>query len=242
MMDHMWEIVTKKDINDIWMRSGGSLVRINYAMNILTGRSVIEKISNNIYFIAGARISFDIHDLYWKIIWKLIKLHAPSGGIIGWEKALELHLQNFSIPDILIIYTRDTSLRIKLSDNREVHFRTLVSGEKTWKKPLWRLIVSNSISLKQPFEIDFCSRELALMEALSLRRHEIGIWDNNIIQFLKLFHSKIDREILWNLARYRYIRPLNRLRVISKNLEYADIYNMTLEIIRDEWGGCYINL
>ena len=217
-------------------------MRINYAMNILTWRSLIEKISNNTYFISGASTSFDIYNLYWKIVWKLIKLHAPSGGIIGWEKALELHLQNFSIPDILIIYTRDTSLRIKLSDSREVHFRTLVSGEKTWKKSLWRLIVNNSTTLKQPIEIEFCSRELALMEALSLRRHEVGIWDNTVIQFLKLFHSKIDRDILWNLARYRYIRPLNRLRVISKNLGYTDIYNMSLEIIRDEWWGCYINL
>ena len=242
MIANMWEIHTKKDITDIWIRSGGSILRINYAMNILIGRSLIQKISNNVYFISGSTIVFDIHTLYWKIIWKLIKIHAPSGGVIGWEKAIELHLQNYSIPDILIIYTRDLSLRIKLSDNREVHFRTLVSGEKTWKKSLWRLIVKNSIILKYPFEIDYCSKELALMEALSLRRHDVGISDTYIHQFLKLFHSKIDREVLWNLARYRYIRPMNRLRVISKNLGYTDIYNMTLEIIRDEWGGCYLNL
>ncbi|MBX9809789.1 hypothetical protein K2X92_05355 [Candidatus Gracilibacteria bacterium] len=242
MIDYMGEILTKKDITEVWMRSGGSLTRINYAMNILTGRSLIEKISNNIYFISGASISFDIYGLYWKIVRKLIKLHTPSGGIIGGEKSMELHLQNFSIPDILIIYTRDTSLRIKLSDSREVHFRTLVSGEKTGKKSLWRLIVSNSTLLRQPFELEFCSKELALMEALSLRRHEVGIGDNNIHHFLKLFHSKIDREVLGNLARYRYIRPLNRLRVISKNLGYTDVYNMILEVIRDEGGGCYINL
>lgn len=216
--------------------------RINYGMNILLGRHIIQKICNNIYYITPDGVDFDFYWNYWSIVPKLIQLYSPSGWIIGWEKSLELHMQNFSIPEILIIYTRDTALRIKLLDNREVHFRTLVSGEKTWKKPLWRLIVDNSIVSKQLHQIEYCGIELSLMEALTLRRHDAWIAENSIIQFLKLFQSKINRDILGNLARFRYIRSINRLRIMARDLWYIELYNMTLQIIRDEWWGCYITV
>ncbi|MBX9809823.1 hypothetical protein K2X92_05525 [Candidatus Gracilibacteria bacterium] len=238
----MGEIVTKDDLKDIWLRSGGSQLRLNYAMSILLGRDLIIKISNNIYYISSDGVYFDMNQLYWKIVTKLIKLHSPSGGVIGSEKAIEFHIQNFSIPDILIIYTRDTSLRIKLSDSREIHFRTLVSGMKTDKKNLWRTIVDNSIEIQSPERLMICGYELSLLESLSLRRHDIGIEESNIIRFLRLYESKIDRKILGTLTKMRYIRPLNRLRIIARDLGYEKLYRMTLDIIRDEGGGCYLNL
>ncbi len=59
---------------------------------------------------------------------------------------------------------------------------------------------------------------------------------------MRSFAALLDRDILGNLTRLRYIRPLNRLRVIARDLGYSDLYAMTLEIIRDEGGGCYLNL
>lgn len=238
----MWKIITKSEILEYWLRSGGSQMRVNYAMNILLGRKVVERIASGVYIVISDTISSDIGGQYWKIINTLIQVHSPSGGIIGWEKALELHLHNYSIPDILIIYTRDTAMRIRLTDNREVHFRTLVSGAKTGKKNLWRIIGDHAISIEFPEKILLCGKELALLESLSLRRHESGIEEANIIRFLRSYHIQIDRQMLWELARYRYIRPLNRLRVICRDFWYDDIYTMTLEIIRDEGGGCYLNL
>jgi hypothetical protein len=189
-------------------------------------------------------------DLYWQIVAKLIELYSPSGGVIWWEKALELHLSNYSTPDILIIYTRDTAMRIKLIDGREVHMRTLVSGPKTGKKNIWRTLSDNAIEINPstPLNsrgrnwIQICGRELALLEALSLRRHDAGIEEANIARFLRSFAMSLDRDILGSLTRLRYIRPLNRLRVIARDLGYTGLYAMTLEIIRDEWGGCYLNL
>lgn len=162
--------------------------------------------------------------------------------MIGGEKALEIHLSNYSIPDILIIYTRDTAMRIKLIDGREVHLRTLVSGPKTGRKNLWRTIADNAITIGLPEKIQICGRELALLESLSLRRHDAGVEEANIARFLRSFATTLDRDILGNLTRLRYIRPLNRLRVLARDLGYASLYTMTLEIIRDEGGGCYLNL
>ena len=238
----MWNILTKKEIIELWLRSGGSQSRLAYAMSILLGRGVVERVASGVYVVQNETRSIEIWKIYWQIIAKLIDVHSPSGGVIWWEKALELHLSNYSIPDILIIYTRDTALRIKLADGREVHMRTLVSGPKTGKKNLWRTILDNATWIVLPEKIQICGRELALLEALSLRRHEAGVEEANIARFLRSFATSLDRDVLGNLTRLRYIRPLNRLRVLARDLGYTGLYAMTLEIIRDEGGGCYLNL
>jgi len=268
----MWEILTKKEIIEFWKRSGWSSGRIAYAMSILLGRGVVERVVSGVYHVLDTTtwnpdneqilIGWQKNnrikqwqknwDIYWQIITKLIDVHSPSGGVIGGEKSLELHLQNFSVPDTLIVYTRDRALRMKLYDGREVHFRTLVSGPKTGKKNLWRTIIDNSTeiyispSLDQNnwnlTKIQICGKELALLEALSLRRHDAWVEEANIVRFLRSFALSIDRTLLGNLTRLRYIRPLNRLRVLARDLGYSDLYTMTLEIIRDEGGGCYLNL
>ena len=142
----------------------------------------------------------------------------------------------------MIVYTRDTAIRVKLSGNREVHFRTLVSGTKTGKKNLWRTIVDNSRTIDMPEKLEICGYELALLESLSLRRHDVGIEESNIVRFLRSYGTKIDRDTLGLLTRVRYIRPLNRLRVLARDLGYTDLYTITLEIIRNEGGGCYLNI
>ena len=238
----MWAILTKKEIIDLWLRSGGSNTRVAYAMSILLGRWVVERVAIGIYIVQNETKNIEIWNIYWQIITKLIELHSPSGGVIGGEKALELHLSNYSIPDILIIYTRDTALRIKMVDGREVHLRTLVSGPKTGKKNLWRTLVDHAITIEMPEKIQICGRELALLESLSLRRHDVGVEEANIARFLRSFAATLDRNILGSLTRLRYIRPLNRLRVLARDLGYVGLYTMTLEIIRDEGGGCYLNL
>ena len=238
----MWNILTKKEITELWLRSGGSNTRVAYAMSILLGSGVVERVASGVYIVQNETKNLKIWKIYWQIITKLIELHSPSGGVIWWEKALELHLSNYSIPDILIIYTRDTALRIKMVDGREVHLRTLVSGPKTGKKNLWRTLVDHAITIEMPEKIQICGRELALLEALSLRRHDAGVEESNIARFLRSFASQLDRDILGSLTRLRYIRPLNRLRVLARDMGHTGLYTMTLEIIRDEWGGCYLNL
>lgn len=125
---------------------------------------------------------------------------------------------------------------------RELHFRTLVSGPKTGKKNLWRTIVDNAVTIEIGVKIQICGCELALLEALSLRLHDTGVEEANIARFFRSFAAQLDRDVLGNLTRLRYIRPLNRLRILARDLGYTNLYVMTLEIIRDEGGGCYLNL
>ena len=236
----MWEILTKKEIIDLWLRSGGSNTRVAYAMSILLGRGLVERVASGVYIVQNETKNLEIWKKYWQIIAKLIELHSPSGGVIWWEKALELHLSNYSIPDILIIYTRDTALRIKIVDGREVHLRTLVSGPKTGKKNLWRTIADNAVTIEIWAKIQICGRELALLEALSLRRHDAGVEEANIARFLRSFASQLDRDILGSLTRLRYTRAINRLRVIAKTHGYERLYENSLDVIKKEGGGCFV--
>lgn len=234
-------LLTKDEIMTLWMRSGGSKSRIAHATSLLLGRKLIEPIARWLYSVVGWD-TYDIDALYWDIVERLILIQSPLWGIIWWEKSLELHLQNYSLPDILIVYTRDVALRIRLKNGREIHFRTLISGEKTWWKNLYRILLADASVFQKNKKILFLSWEAALLDALSLRRHDSGIEEVNILRFLKSFHTKLSREKLWILVQYRYIRALNRLRVLARDTGYHDLYKKSLDIIRDEGGGCYLNI
>lgn len=245
-----WSIITKDEILRVWTLSGWSKSRISYAMSILLGRNLVENISKGLYKIVNRESWMvnresgigNIDEDYWSIIEKLIAIYSPSGGIIGGEKALELHLQNYSIPDILIIYTRDTAQRVKIKNGREIHFRTLISWEKTGGKNLYRMLLEGSSIFSKNKKLLLLWLEAALLDSLSLRRHETGIEESNILRFLRSFHMKLNREILGTLVRYRYIRAVNRLRVLARDNGYEELYKKTLDVIRDEGGGCYLNI
>jgi hypothetical protein len=233
----------------MWVLSWWSKSRVSYALSILLWRKLIENISRGLYIIVQkdnlwwkGENSNGFDEKYWYIIGKLIQIYTPSGWIIWWEKALEIHLQNYSIPDILIIYTRDTQLRVKLKNGQEIHFRTLVSGEKTWWKNLYRILLDQTDTFVQNNKLQFLSYEAALLDALSLRRHDIGVEESNILRFLKSHHTKLDRSKLGTLVKYRYIRAMNRLRVLSRDIGYTELYKKTLDIIGDEGWGCFLNI
>lgn len=241
----MWKILTKEDIIEIWLRSGGSKTRIAYAMAILSGRGILFRIANGVYQIIQDGWQSDHVGLldanYWEIVQKLISIHAPSGAIVAWEKALELHLLDFSIPEILILYTRHTNLRIRLSDGKLIHFRTLVSWEKTRKKNLFSIISEKRESLDTIAHVTVSSVEFSLLEALSVRRHDEWVWEYNVVRFLKRYENTIDKELLAKLVSLRYIRAINRLRSLAKVQGFSHIYQICLDIIKKEGGGCFVS-
>ena len=87
----------------------------------------------------------------------------------------------------------------------------------------------------------FFSKEISLLEALSV--HEKNAWTNEvlILQFLQRYHEKLDTEIFSQIAKYRYIRALNRLRVISKEQNFQKLYEKILEIIKKDGAGCFVS-
>lgn len=102
----------------------------------------------------------------------MMKTITASSYVIGGEKSMEIHLRNFSIPHVLTLYTRDVDMRIRVIDGREIHLRSLVSGEKSGKLNLFRKITTDI--MRVPYEgvfLPILSLEASLLDAATLRQH-----------------------------------------------------------------------
>ncbi len=188
------------------------------------------------------RSEHSIDDLYWQIIVLLARLHAPSGAVIGGEKALEIRMKNYSIPNLLILYTRSTQARITLVDGRKIHFRTLQSGEKSGRKNLFTRLIDAGEPLDNSPLLILPTKELALLEFLSLREHEVGIQESTLLAFLDREHTRMDGDVLNFWVQYRYIRAMNRLRVVARDQGYDALYQKTLRAIKEQGGGCFLDI
>lgn len=235
------KILLRDDLERLWVLSGGSIPRLAYAIGQMKHQGHVSRLMSDLFFVWSPPDNPD--DLYWEMIRVLIKHYSPSGAIIAGEKSMEYHLRNFSIPDVLVLYTRDTSKRIKLSNEREVHFRVLKSGEKKWSKNMFRLLDKHAVKwMIDGREIDFLGPEASLLDAAALHFHETGLSELLFEQFLRQYEKRLSRESLWELVSYRYIRAANRLRAFARDRGFALLYGYMLDVIKKEGGGCFLNI
>ena len=235
-----WErIVEKSEILSLWIRSGGSESRFAYALNYLQNHHQILRVARGIYIINPKK---NIEELYWQIVDKIIALYTSYGAIIGAEKSLEIQMMNFLSPEKLILYTHDVSARIRLIEWREIHFRTIQSGEKTKNKNLFSTLKKFSKNFSHHKHIFLPAKEICLLESLSIKENNSEINEIIILQFLSRNHHYLDEKIFHKIAKYKYIRAFNRLRQISKEQHLEKLYKITLEVIKNEGGWIFLSL
>lgn len=235
------KILTREGILELWILSWWSRGRIAYAIQQGKNHGYIVPLMRDIFYVWA--ILGDEDDLYWRLVRVLIQKYAPAGAIIAWEKSMEYHLRNFSIPTVLILYTRDINKRVRLSGAREVHFRTLKSGEKKGGKNMFRLLEKYSTrAIIDATELDILGLEASILDAASLRIHEVGLSEELFEKFLRQYEKRLSRESLWELVSYRYIRAANRLRAFAKSRWFTLLYEQMLDVIKKEGWGCYLNL
>lgn len=181
--------MTREDLAELWLLSGGPKSRVAYGIGKVKNQGIIETLGGGVYVVIGgseqdfsssteagltrndrSKISSDT--FYWQMITLLIKIHSPSGAIIAHEKSMEYHLRDYSLPEGLVLYTRDTEKRIRVG-KYEIHFRTLQSGEKSGNKNMYRIL--HDISTEGEIDgakLRFLSLESSLLDVASLRIHE----------------------------------------------------------------------
>lgn len=241
LVQKSWKIVLSSELSRMWELSWWPKGKFQYAVIQSRNQWYITPMVRDVYFVGECP---DKDVAYWPLIEKISSMHSPSGAIIAWEKSMELHLGNYSIPDILILYTRDVNKRIRLWDGRELHFRSLKSGEKQHGKNLYRLLEKNSqfINLISDASTQILSLEASILDAAALRIHGSWVSESLLEKFLKKYEKRLSRESLWELVWYRYIRAANRLRSFARDRGFSDFYEKMLDIIKKEWGGCFLNL
>lgn len=237
----MWKILSRDEIFSLWESSGWVVWRFSYALTQARSQNILTPLPSRLYLIWDGVT--DVSVLYWQMVDSLIRLYAPSGAIIASEKALEIHLRDYSLPDILIIYTRSTEKRISIGEGRVVHFRTLQSGEKKWYKNMFPFFFRTANKVVIDGELfHVLSIPASLLDTLMQHRQEEGIGEWLILKFLKKYHKTLIREDLAVLVSYRYIRSINRLRSLTREHGFDDLYEICLDIIKREWGNCFVSV
>lgn len=74
--------------------------------------------------------------------------------------------------------------------------------------------------------------EISLLEALSVKEHDMGINDFLLQNFLQRNHKKLQKDIFEEIVKYKYIRPVNRLRIIARDNNYEELYQSMLFAIK----------
>lgn len=129
-----------------------------------------------------------------------------------------------------------------ITASQSIVFTPLTSGKRSEGISLWKYVLAHS--KKQNIDgIDFliACPEIALLDALTLRDKREGIDRGLIKKFLARFHDRLDESILSELVRYKYIVALNRLRVLSRELGYPDVYELSLRVIQISGANCFVS-
>lgn len=234
-----WQkILSKDEIIKIWMASGWAENRLSYALSLLKNLQILTKISQDFYLIN----SDSPLDFYWRAIQKIIAKNTLKWAVVAGEKGIELLSKNASPPEILIVYTDDFSARMRLFDGYEVHFRTIQTGEKMGRKNFFSILKRYSTQFENFSKIFVPNAEIALLEALSCREQEIGKNDFLVMKFLKKNHNKLQWHIFQEIVKFRYIRAVNRLRILARDTWYDYLYKATLDAIKFSGGGVFLNI
>lgn len=245
----MWSIITLEDIGDILDPGSRGTVRdgtrIHQTVYALKGLGTIISIRNGLYYVGDGVLTtgeevVEVH--YWDIVRMIARQEAGIDWVIGGEKALELIMMDYSIPFQLIVYTKDIAKKVVISPRHEIVFRTIISGEKKQRVNAFGILKKQSQSLDiRKVSFPVLGLESALLDALTIHDHEEGITETLILKFLKRYESKLERGNFGILVSVRYIRAMNRLREITKNHEYTRLYDISLDVIKKEWGGCFVS-
>ncbi len=178
---------------------------------------------------------------YWNIVHAYIRKEVHGEAIIAGGKWLELHLMDLSIPNHLIVYTKDVQKNITITDGIQLYFRTIEKWEKSGS--IFTALKSKfslKVDISEKISLRILTHEAAILDALLIHRGAKAIDEYLIKKFLNRYHRDLDRDVLGKLVKIRYISSVNRLREIAKNLEYNDLYEKCLSVIKNEWAGCFL--
>ncbi|GAB0174759.1 MAG: hypothetical protein HHAS10_06380 [Candidatus Altimarinota bacterium] len=240
---NMGKTYLRSDLFRMWQNAGGSKNRFAYGLGkaknqkkiLLLGGGIFQGISQN------EKIQH-IDDAYWEILSLVIREHSPSGAIIAHEKSMELHLKNYEIPETLVLYTRDSTKRVRVGPYT-FHFRSLKSGLKSNAKNMFRIFEKYSNEIKiENHTFHTLGIELSLLDVTSLKLQKKGIAEDLILRFIKKYENSYNRDIFGEIIAHRYIRAMNRVRSIAKYHGFEKLYNISLDVIKIEGGGCFLNL
>lgn len=151
-------------------------------------------------------------------------------------------MKDYSAPKKLLVSGRESTKNLQISETYSLSIRPITSGKKTLSKNMYPLLKQYTDSREiDDTKLRIACPELALLDTLLIRDTESGIDLYLIEKFLKRSSKVLRRDILGKLVSMKYITAINRLRAITKDMNLTPIYEMCIEIIKQEGGGCFVS-
>jgi len=144
-------------------------------------------------------------------------------------------MKDYSAPKKLLITGKEQTKNLQISESYSLSIRPITSGKKTFSKNIYPLLSQYTDNLEIDGEkLHIACPELALLDTLLLRDTENGIDQYLVEKFLKRSSKILRRDVLGKLVSLKYITAINRLRSIAKDMKNIPVYEMCVDIIKQE--------
>lgn len=209
---HKWKIITNEEVrkilSSVWE---GELTnsRVYKTSHKLKNKWHLMSIKKNLFLVTDPKKQPNEDEILINHYRKLLKRHCndylEGGWYIGWVKALEFHLQNYSIPEnIDIVNTYKTSLEV-IAFDKTINYKQYTHRHhdifKEVKKYLWKIKLWR-------YSFALAPLELAMLESL----HNPSIVQRNLInEYIKTILRKHKKTI--NMELFEHILNVNKHHV-----------------------------
>jgi len=241
LLSKSWKVFFKEDIFDIIDPEKKDKYKsyLNKVIYRLKSEELIISIKAGVYVVPSNEDSMlnkvDLLDKYYmSLLKKYIIYYVWSSYYISWNKSLEFHNKDFSIPEKIFIVTRDLNKKLKVWDYeiifKTISWKTIKSNNKKINlySKLEQFVVKKEIEWN---EFKISCLELSLLES-SLISDTLSWLDFNLLnKTIKKYSWVLRTEIFYELWEYKFIMSFNRLKEISKNIN-KDLYLVFLDIIK----------
>ena len=248
MLKKWWKILFKQDIFEIIdpEKKPEYQNSVDKTIYKLRAKWVIYSLRAGVYIVPSDddrklnRVDL-IEKYYLKLLKKYISYFVWSSYYISWNKALEFHLKDFSVPEKIYIITRNLNKKVKVWDY-EIVFKT-ISGRSDGKKINLYTKMQEFVDYKQVEGLEFkiSNLELSLLESAQISDSVEGLDFQLLNKAIKKYSNELDHEVFREIWKYKFVMSLNRLKEISKHIN-TDLYECFLDIIKQNgwlfiWEG-----
>ena len=171
LRNYKWKIITIQKIKNIVhniLDDEYNTSKAYRTIHQLKSKWHIISIKKDILLVKQPDIEYNEDDIVDKYYRSTIKTHcrecAESKRYIWWNKALELNINNFRIPDEIDIYNKDKNATEVAVLNKKIIFKTYNNNKKNLRPTFAKMTKKLSINNLQ---IKVANLELAMLESLS---------------------------------------------------------------------------
>lgn len=239
LLKKSWNVVLKSDIFEIIdpEQKKSNQNKVDKTIYNLKAKWFIISIKSGVYIIPSENDKnlnkIDLIEKYYlKLLKRYITNFCSTNYYISWNKALEIHDKNFSIPEKIFITNKDINKKIFLWDY-QIIFKT-ISSKKSEKNIFSKFKEFTENKEIENINFKVSNLELSIVESCILNDINENLNLKLLTKILKKYKNNFNTEIFYKIWESKYIMSFNRLKELSKKIDNW-LYQVFLDIIKKNW-------